>query len=168
MTTAPHQQALAPVTAPTDDELHLLDAYWRTANYLAVCMIYLQDNPLLREPLRPEHIKPSAGPLGIQPRSGLHLDPCQPVDQQVRPGHDLHVGAGHGAPGARGPVYIDGSYTSAIQTSPWMRTGCASFSRCFPSRDIGSHCTAEMPGSIHEGGELGTCCPMLWLRSRQS
>ena len=58
MTTAPHQQqALAAVNAPSEDELHLLDAYWRTANYLAVGMIYLQSNPLLREPLRPEHIK---------------------------------------------------------------------------------------------------------------
>jgi xylulose-5-phosphate/fructose-6-phosphate phosphoketolase len=57
MTTAPHQH-FAPVSAPADDELQLLDAYWRTANYLAVGMIYLQGNALLKEPLRPEHIKP--------------------------------------------------------------------------------------------------------------
>ena len=57
MTTAPHQASLAPVSAPSDEELHLLDAYWRTANYLAVGMIYLQDNPLLKEPLHPDHIK---------------------------------------------------------------------------------------------------------------
>ena len=57
MTTAPNQQQLQQVCAPADNELELLDAYWRTANYLAVGMIYLQDNPLLREPLRPEHIK---------------------------------------------------------------------------------------------------------------
>ena len=113
MTTAPHQQqALAAVNAPSEDELHLLDAYWRTANYLAVGMIYLQSNPLLREPLRPEHIKHRLlGHWGSSPGQAFIWTHANRLIKK----YDLDMiymsGPGHGAPGARGPVYIDGSYT---------------------------------------------------------
>ena len=113
MTTAPHQQqALAAVNAPSDDELQLLDAYWRTANYLAVGMIYLQSNPLLREPLRPEHIKPRLlGHWGSSPGQAFIWTHANRLIRK----YDLDMiymsGPGHGAPGARGPVYIDGSYS---------------------------------------------------------
>ena len=71
-----------------------IDAYWRACKYLALGMIYLQDNPLLKEPLKPEHIKNRLlGPLGIEPRPGVHLHPSEPPDQEVRPGHDFHGGS---------------------------------------------------------------------------
>ena len=136
----------------------LLDAYWRTANYLAVGMIYLQDNALLKEPLRPEHIKPRLlGSLGLQPRAGLHLDPCQPVDKEIRPRHDLHVRSWPRRPRCPRPcVHRRQLQQSAIQTNRLDAEGLQKFFKMFSfPGHIGSHCTAEMPGSIHEGGELG-------------
>ena len=158
MTTAPHQQqALAAVNAPSDDELQLLDAYWRTANYLAVGMIYLQSNPLLREPLRPEHIKPRLlGHWGSSPGQAFIWTHANRLIRK----YDLDMiymsGPGHGAPGARGPVYIDGSYSERYPDKSFDEEGLQKFFKMFSfPGHIGSHCTAEMPGSIHEGGELG-------------
>ena len=157
MTTAPHQTTLNSVSAPEDDELQALDAYWRTANYLAVGMIYLQDNPLLKEPLRPEHIKNRLlGHWGSSPGQAFIWTHANRLINK----YDLDMiymsGPGHGAPGARGPVYIDGSYTERYPDKSIDAEGLRKFFKMFSfPGHIGSHCTAEMPGSIHEGGELG-------------
>ena len=139
------------------EERRKIDAYWRACNYLAVGMIYLRENPLLREPLKPEHIKNRLlGHWGSS--TGLsftyvHLN-------RVIKKYDLNAiflaGPGHGAPGVLGPVYLEGAYSeiypSKSEDIDGMRVFFKDFS--FPG-GIGSHCTPETPGSIHEGGELG-------------
>ncbi|BBA35907.1 phosphoketolase [Methylocaldum marinum] len=139
------------------DELQKLDAYWRACNYLAVGMIYLKENPLLREPLRPEHIKKRLlGHWGSSPGlsfSYIHLN-------RLINKYDLDAifiaGPGHGAPGVLGPVYLEGTYSEIYPNKNEDEEGMRLFFRefSFPG-GIGSHCTPEMPGSIHEGGELG-------------
>ncbi len=144
--------------APLDErEVELLDAWWRAANYLAVGMIYLQDNPLLLEPLRPEHIKNRLlGHWGSSPGQSFLWAHANRVIRR----YDLEMiylsGPGHGAPGVLAPTYLDGSYSEIYpdksQDTEGMRRFLRQFS--FPGH-IGSHCTPETPGSIHEGGELG-------------
>src|ERR1700756_153155 len=141
------------------DELHKLHAYWRAGNYLALGMIYLQDNPLLPEPLKREHIKNRLlGHWGSSPGLSftyIHLN-------RLIKKYDLNTiflaGPGHGAPGVLGPVYLEGAYSeiypSKSEDEEGMRTFFKDFS--FPG-GIGSHCTPETAGSIHEGGELGYC-----------
>ncbi|MFM7314694.1 MAG: phosphoketolase, partial [Cyanobium sp.] len=143
--------------ASSAEELHLLDAWWRAANYLAVGMIYLQDNPLLREPLRPEHIKNRLlGHWGSSPGQSFLWAHANRVIRH----HDLNMiylsGPGHGAPGVLGPTYLDGSYSEVYPDKSRDAEGMGRFFRqfSFPGH-IGSHCTPETPGSIHEGGELG-------------
>jgi len=140
-----------------DQELQAIDAYWRACNYLAAGMIYLRDNPLLREPLRPEHIKNRLlGHWGASP--GLSLMYVH-LNRLIRH-HDLEAiflaGPGHGAPGVLAPVYLEGTYSEIYpdksQDEEGMRRFMKQFS--FPG-GVGSHCTPETPGSIHEGGELG-------------
>jgi len=146
-------------TVPHDleQELALTDAWWRAANYLAVGMIYLRDNPLLAEPLRPEQIKSRLlGHWGSSPGQAFIWAHANRVIRH----HDLDMiylsGPGHGAPGVLGPTYLDGSYSELYpdksQDSEGMQRFFKQFS--FPGH-IGSHCTPETPGSIHEGGELG-------------
>jgi xylulose-5-phosphate/fructose-6-phosphate phosphoketolase len=139
------------------DELRLLDAYWRAANYLSVGQIYLLDNPLLREPLRAEHVKPRLlGHFGTTP--GLNLLYAH-LNRAIR-ARDLSVlyvtGPGHGAPGLVANTYLEGSYTELYegitQDEEGMRRLFRQFS--FPG-GIPSHVAPETPGSIHEGGELG-------------
>src|SRR6201997_465747 len=133
-------------------ELKKTDAYWRACNYLALGMIYLQDNPLLKEPLKPEHIKNRLlGHWGSSPGLAFtytHLNRC------IRK-FDLDMiflaGPGHGAPGVLGPCYLE-VYPQKSEDVDGMREFFKEFS--FPG-GIGSHCTPETPGSIHEGGELG-------------
>ena len=159
MTVSPflHLSGSEHLQAPADDELRRLDAYWRAANYLAVGMIYLQDNPLLREPLQPEHIKNRLlGHWGSSPGQAFIWTHANRLINT----YDLDMiymsGPGHGAPGARGPVYIDGSYTERYPDKSLDEAGLKKFFKMFSfPGHIGSHCTAEMPGSIHEGGELG-------------
>ncbi|MFM8605966.1 MAG: phosphoketolase, partial [Cyanobium sp.] len=143
--------------AGLEHELRLTDAWWRAANYLAVGMIYLRANPLLREPLRPEHIKNRLlGHWGSSPGQAFLWAHANRVIRH----HDLDMiylsGPGHGAPGVLGPAYLDGSYSEIYpdksQDAEGMRRFFKQFS--FPGH-IGSHCTPETPGSIHEGGELG-------------
>jgi xylulose-5-phosphate/fructose-6-phosphate phosphoketolase len=143
--------------ADLDRELALTDAWWRAANYLAVGMIYLRDNPLLREPLRQEHIKNRLlGHWGSSPGQAFIW---AHANRMIRH-HGLDMiylsGPGHGAPGVLGPAYLDGSYSEIYpdksQDAEGMRRFFKQFS--FPGH-IGSHCTPETPGSIHEGGELG-------------
>jgi xylulose-5-phosphate/fructose-6-phosphate phosphoketolase len=151
-------QVLPPVATPAvAEELQLLDAYWRACNYLSVGMIYLKDNPLLREPLRPDHVKHRLlGHWGASPALSfvwVHLN-----RMIVR--HDLDVifvaGPGHGAPGVLGPAYLEGTYSEIYPDKSEDVEGLRKFFKqfSFPGH-IGSHVTPETPGSIHEGGELG-------------
>jgi xylulose-5-phosphate/fructose-6-phosphate phosphoketolase len=141
----------------SDEELRKLHAFWRATNYLALGMIYLQDNPLLREKLKPEHIKPRMlGHWGTSPALSFIYTHLNRVIKLL----DLDViymaGPGHGAPGVLGPVYIEGSYSEIYPEKGQDIDGLTRFFKefSFPG-GIGSHCTPETPGSIHEGGELG-------------
>jgi len=139
------------------DELRKVDAYWRACNYLAAGMIYLQANPLLREPLKPEHIKLRLlGHWGASPGLSfayVHLN-------RLITKYDLDAiflaGPGHGAPGVLAPVYLEGAYSEIYPNKGEDAEGMLQLFRefSFPG-GIGSHCTPETPGSIHEGGELG-------------
>jgi len=150
--------AEAPAGTPLSaEELHQIDAWWRACNYLSVGMIYLRDNPLLREPLKPEHVKLRLlGHWGASPALSFiwaHLNRAI-----VR--HDLDVifvaGPGHGAPGVLGPAYLEGTYSEVYPDKSEDVEGMQKFFKqfSFPGQ-IGSHVTPETPGSIHEGGELG-------------
>ena len=139
------------------DELRRTDAYWRATLYLALGMIYLKDNPLLRQPLRPEHLKKRLlGHWGSDPGLSfayVHLNRAiKAYDQAMI----FIAGPGHGAPGVIANTYLEGTYSEIYpdkaQDEAGMRRLFRSFS--FPG-GIGSHCTPETPGSIHEGGELG-------------
>ncbi|MGF1495664.1 MAG: phosphoketolase [Elainellaceae cyanobacterium] len=139
------------------DELQKMHAYWRACNYLAVGMIYLKDNPLLREPLKPEHVKKRLlGHWGTSPGLSfvyIHLN-------RMIKKYDLNMiylaGPGHGAPGILGPVYLEGRYSEVYPDKSEDIDGMQKFFKqfSFPGH-IGSHVTPETPGSIHEGGELG-------------
>ena len=139
------------------DELKKIDAYWRACNYLALGMIYLQANPLLREPLKPEHIKSRLlGHWGSSP--GLAFIYTH-LSRLIRKNdHDMIflAGPGHGAPGVLGPIYLEGTYSEIYPDKTRDEKGLREFFKqfSFPG-GIGSHCTPETPGSIHEGGELG-------------
>ena len=144
--------------APLDEtEARKIHAFWRACNYLALGMIYLQGNPLLREPLKPDHIKNRLlGHWGASPALSFiytHLN-------RVIKSFDLDMiylaGPGHGAPGVLGPVYLEGSYSEIYPDRSQDEEGLLHFFKefSFPG-GIGSHCTPETPGSIHEGGELG-------------
>jgi len=139
------------------DEARKIDAYWRACNYLALGMTYLKANPLLKEPLTAEHVKDRLlGHWGASPGlafSYVHLN-------RAIKAHDLDVvfmaGPGHGAPGVLGPCYLEGSYSEVYPDCSEDEEGLLRFFKqfSFPG-GIGSHCTPETPGSIHEGGELG-------------
>ena len=144
-------------TAPAAEDLGVLDAYWRAANYLSVGQIYLLDNALLREPLRPEHVKPRLlGHWGTTP--GLNLIYVH-ANRVIRE-RDLDaiwvVGPGHGGPAAVANAYLEGT---AGEVNPALTRDEAGMNRLFRQFSfpggIGSHVTPETPGSIHEGGELG-------------
>ena len=139
------------------DDLRAIDAFWRACNYLALGMIYLRDNPLLREPLRPEHVKKRLlGHWGASP--ALAFAYCH-LNRVIR-SRDLEMiflaGPGHGAPGVLAPVYLEGTYSEVYPDKSQDEDGLRRFLRefSFPG-GVGSHCTPELPGSIHEGGELG-------------
>jgi xylulose-5-phosphate/fructose-6-phosphate phosphoketolase len=141
----------------TESELRTLDGYWRAANYLSAGQIYLMANPLLREPLRPEHVKPRLlGHWGTTP--GLNLLYAH-LNRVIR-NRDLDMiyiaGPGHGGPGLVANAYLEGTYTERYPNISRSTAGLAALMRqfSFPG-GIGSHATPEVPGSIHEGGELG-------------
>ncbi len=139
------------------EELLKIETYWRACNYLSLGMIYLQANPLLKEPLRPEHIKNRLlGHWGSSPGLSfvyVHLN-------RLIKKYDLDTiflaGPGHGAPGVLGPSYLEGTYSEIYPEKSQDVDGLHEFFKqfSFPG-GIGSHCTPETPGSIHEGGELG-------------
>ncbi|EDZ97896.1 Phosphoketolase [Burkholderia sp. H160] len=141
------------------DTLRNIDRYWRACNYLSVGMIYLRDNPLLREPLKPEHIKNRLlGHWGSDAGQSFVL---VHLNRLIRK-HDLDViflsGPGHGAPASLAHCYLEGHYSEIYPDRSEDEIGMRRFFRqfSFPG-GIGSHCTPETPGSIHEGGELGYC-----------
>src|SRR2546430_4923621 len=138
-------------------ELDRIDAYWRAANYLSVGQIYLMGNPLLREPLLPEHVKPRLlGHWGTTPGLNLiyaHLNRVIAARQQEM----IYVtGRGHGGPGIVANVWLEGTYSEVYprvsQDERGMGRLFTQFS--FPG-GVPSHVAPETPGSIHEGGELG-------------
>jgi xylulose-5-phosphate/fructose-6-phosphate phosphoketolase len=141
----------------SDDELRAIDAYWRACNYLALGMLYLRDNPLLREPLAVEHIKKRlVGHWGSDPGQSfvwVHLN-------RLIKKYDLNAlyiaGPGHGAPATLANSYLEGRYSEVYSDKSETIEGLREFFKqfSFPG-GIGSHCTPETPGSIHEGGELG-------------
>src|SRR5678816_2765196 len=138
-------------------ELQRMDAYWRASNYLSVGQIYLAANPLLREPLRAEHIKPRLlGHWGTTP--GLNFIYVH-LNRIIRK-HDLDMifiaGPGHGGPALRAQTWLEGSYTELYPHVSRDAQGMHELFRefSFPG-GVGSHATPETPGSIHEGGELG-------------
>ncbi|MGE5055954.1 MAG: phosphoketolase, partial [Acidobacteriota bacterium] len=141
----------------SEQELRKIETYWRTCNYLSLGMIYLQENPLLMEPLRREHLKNRLlGHWGTSPGLSfvyVHLN-------RLIKKYDLDMiflaGPGHGAPGVLGPTYLEGTYSEIYPEKSQDQEGLQEFFKqfSFPG-GIGSHCTPETPGSIHEGGELG-------------
>src|SRR5438552_361702 len=160
MTTTVTPQTERAIPRPlTDDALQHIDAYWRAANYLSVGQIYLLANPLLREPLALEHIKPRLlGHWGTTP--GLNFVYVH-LNRVIRE-RDLDViyvtGPGHGGPGLVANTYLEGTYSelypSVGQNADGLRRLFKQFS--FPG-GIPSHAAPETPGSINEGGELGYC-----------
>jgi xylulose-5-phosphate/fructose-6-phosphate phosphoketolase len=139
------------------EELRLMNAYWRAANYLSVGQIYLYDNPLLREPLTMAHVKPLVvGHWGTTPGQNfiyVHLN-------RVIKKHDLDViyiaGPGHGGPAIVGNVYLEGTWSEVYPNITQDEAGLKQFFKqfSFPG-GISSHVAPTTPGSIHEGGELG-------------
>ena len=141
----------------TDDELSALEAYWRAANFLTVGQIYLQENPLLRAPLRPEQIKPRLlGHWGTSP--GLNLIYAH-MNRAIRL-RDLNAiflaGPGHGGPAVLANVYLEGTYSEVYPAVTPDEHGLRTLFRQFSTPGgVPSHVSPPTPGSIHEGGELG-------------
>ena len=138
-------------------EVASLELWWRAANYLSVGQIYLLDNPLLREPLRPDHVKPRLlGHWGTTPGLNfiyVHMNRAI----RARALNALYVtGPGHGGPGLVASAYLDGTYTEVYPHIGHDEEGLRRLFRqfSFPG-GIPSHVAPETPGSIHEGGELG-------------
>jgi xylulose-5-phosphate/fructose-6-phosphate phosphoketolase len=139
------------------DELRKTHAYWRACNYLAAGMIYLRDNPLLREPLKEQHVKVRLlGHWGASPALSLTYIHLNRLINKYDLDAIFLAGPGHGAPGVLAPVYLEGSYSDIYPNKSEDEAGMRLFFKefSFPG-GIGSHCTPETPGSIHEGGELG-------------
>ena len=141
----------------TPELLRKMDAYWRASNYLSVGQIYLQDNPLLEVPLTIDHVKPRLlGHWGTTPGLNLlyvHLN-------RLIKDNDLNmiyvIGPGHGGPGLVAQAYLEGSYTEHYPAIERSRHGMQRLFRQFSwPRGVPSHVSPEVPGSIHEGGELG-------------
>jgi xylulose-5-phosphate/fructose-6-phosphate phosphoketolase len=141
----------------TPDELQLTQRYWHASLYMSAAMIYLRDNPLLREPLKPEHIKRRLlGHWGSDPGMSLIYIHMNRLIKKYDLDTIFVAGPGHGAPAIISNAYLEGGYsevyTDITEDEDGLRRLFKQFS--FPG-GIGSHCTPETPGSIHEGGELG-------------
>ena len=144
-------------TPLSTEELRKTHAFWRACNYLMLGMIYLQDNPLLKVPLKPEHIKNRLlGHWGSSPGLSFMYVHLNRVIKKLDLDMIFLAGPGHGAPGVLGPAYLEGTYSEIYPEKSQDIDGLREFFRefSFPG-GIGSHCTPETPGSIHEGGELG-------------
>ncbi|HZD86562.1 MAG TPA: phosphoketolase family protein, partial [Gaiellaceae bacterium] len=141
----------------TDDDLRLIDAYWRAANYLSVGQIYLLDNPLLREPLGREHVKPRLlGHWGTTPGLNFLYAHLNRAIRERSLDAIFVCGPGHGGPAVVAQSYLEGTYSELYPHVGRNEDGLRELFRqfSFPG-GIPSHAAPETPGSIHEGGELG-------------
>jgi len=158
MTDATLTQAGRPNSSPlSEEELAGIDAYWRAANYLSVGQIYLLDNPLLHEPLAPEHIKPRLlGHWGTTPGLNLIYVHMNRLIKQRDLNAIYITGPGHGGPGLVANAYLEGTYSEVYSHITEDEIGLRKLFRqfSFPG-GVPSHVAPETPGSIHEGGELG-------------
>jgi len=148
---------LTPATTCTQQDLEMIDAYWRAANYLSVGQIYLLDNPLLREPLQAEHVKPRLlGHWGTTPGLNLLYAHMNRVIKDRGLNAMYVTGPGHGGPGLVANVYLEGTYSEVYSSIGQDEDGLRALFRqfSFPG-GIPSHVAPQTPGSIHEGGELG-------------
>jgi xylulose-5-phosphate/fructose-6-phosphate phosphoketolase len=155
--TATPSTATLPAGPLRPDELEKMNAYWRACNYLSAGMIYLRDNPLLRSPLKPEHIKQRLlGHWGSDPGQSFLWVHLNRVIKKLDLNMIYIAGPGHGAPATLSNCYLEGVYSEVYPDKSQDEEGLRKFLKqfSFPG-GIGSHCTPETPGSIHEGGELG-------------
>lgn len=145
------------ISVPSNNEVDRLHAYWRASNYLCAGMLYLRDNVLLRRPLEPAHIKPRIlGHWGTCPGLSFTLTHLNRLIRE----HDLDLmfvcGPGHGAAAVLAHAYLDAHYSERYPECSQDEAGMTHLFRHFSApHGIGSHCTPQLPGSIHEGGELG-------------
>jgi xylulose-5-phosphate/fructose-6-phosphate phosphoketolase len=141
----------------TSEELRKMDSYWRACNYLCAGMLYLRDNPLLREPLRPEHFKNRLlGHWGSDPGQTFVWVHLNRVIRKYNLDMIYISGPGHGAPAVLSNCYLEGTYSEIYPEKSQDEAGMLRLFRAFSfPGQLGSHCTPEVPGSIHEGGELG-------------
>lgn len=138
-------------------ELNLINQYWRASNYLTIGQIYLRENPLLTEPLKVEHIKPRLlGHWGTSPGINLLYVHMNRLIKQLDIDAIMMVGPGHGGPAIVAQVYLEGTYTEIYPEITRDTAGMRQLFRQFSAPGgIPSHCSPNVPGSIHEGGELG-------------
>ena len=149
--------AVTTVPAATADEIAAMDAWWRANNYLTVSQIYLQDNPLLREPLVPEHIKPRLlGHWGTSPGLSFVYTHMSRIIRHTGQETIYLTGPGHGGPALVAAGYLEGTYTEIYPNVTCDLAGLRRLVRQFSAPGgIPSHVSVPTPGSIHEGGELG-------------
>jgi xylulose-5-phosphate/fructose-6-phosphate phosphoketolase len=141
----------------THEQIHDIHAYWEASNYLAAAQIYLQANPLLKEPLLPEHIKPRLlGHWGTSPGLNFIYVHLNRLIRETNANILFVCGPGHGAPAVLANTYMEGSYTETYPDITQDEKGMKQFFRRFSTPGgIPSHVSPHTPGSIHEGGELG-------------
>ncbi|HEX5915001.1 MAG TPA: hypothetical protein VFY54_17925, partial [Rubrobacter sp.] len=154
---APRSRPAAVEGPLSSEDLAAMDRYWRAANYLTVGQIYLQDNPLLREPLQPSHIKPRLlGHWGTSPGLNLVYAHLNRLIRERDVDTIFLAGPGHGGPAVLANVYLEGTYPEVY---PEVSRGAAGMRRLFRQFStpggVPSHVSVPTPGSIHEGGELG-------------
>lgn len=141
----------------SQEELRRIDAYWRATLYLSAGMIFLQDNPLLKEPLNYSHVKKRLlGHWGSVPGQSLAWIHLNRLIKKYNLNMVFISGPGHGAPAVLANTYLEGTYSEVYPDIGEDEAGLQKFFKhfSFPG-GIGSHCTPELPGSLHEGGELG-------------
>ncbi|NMO57291.1 phosphoketolase family protein [Actinoplanes sp. TBRC 11911] len=155
MTTLAHNDEI--LAHPTDEELAGVDAWWRAANYLTIGQIYLQANPLLRVPLRPEHIKPRLlGHWGTSPGLSFVYAHMSRLIRHTGQKTIYLAGPGHGGPALVAAGWLEGTYSEIYPAVSRDEAGMLHLFRQFSSPGgIPSHVSVTTPGSIHEGGELG-------------
>lgn len=141
----------------SESELALINRYWSACNYLATGMLYLLENPLLKQPLKASHIKQRPlGHWGSSPGLSFAYVHINRLIKQYDLNAIFLAGPGHGAPGVLAPAYLEGTYSEVYPDKAQSEAGMQALFKdfSFPG-GFGSHCTPELPGSIHEGGELG-------------
>jgi xylulose-5-phosphate/fructose-6-phosphate phosphoketolase len=148
---------VARLREPDEREVAAVDAWWRANNYLTIGQIYLQSNPLLMEPLRPEHIKPRLlGHWGTSPGLSFIYAHASRLIRHTDSAMIYLAGPGHGGPALVAAGYLEGTYSSTYPRVTQDREGMRRLFRQFSSPGgIPSHVSVTTPGSIHEGGELG-------------